>query len=119
MTGTTTDRQDTEIALSMLGKQVDRLADKVETLTTLVGNLHADAREALALSYAACDSDVRLAFVLRTILSILDKRSRIFPEDLQFAYIILKADIELREADARIEQSVAGFLAESDSQGAQ
>ncbi len=113
VTETAADREDADKALSLLSQRVDRLADKTEKLTSLVGSLHTDAREALALGYAACESDVRLAFALHRVLSILDKWSRTLPSDLRLSEEILQADTELRQADQQIEQSVARFLADA------
>ena len=111
MTEAATDREDTAAALLALARRVDRLADKVETLTALVGRLRADSREALALSYAACESDVRLVVVLRTLLSVVANRGKFFPENLKFSEVIEQADTDLRMADTEIERSVATFLA--------
>ena len=119
MTEAATDREDTTAALSALERRVDRLADKVETLTALVGRLHADSREALALSYAACESDVRLVVVLRTLLSVVANRGQFFPENLKFSEIIEQADADLRMADTEIERSVATFLAAAKGPDAQ
>ncbi len=112
MTEAATERKDTDLALSALARRVDRIAERVETLIALVGRLHTDSREALALGFAACESDLHLVVVLRKVLSILDQRGRTLPEDLRFADVIEQADAELRIADQEIERSAAHVLGE-------
>ena len=97
MTEATAEREDTDLALSVLARKVERIGER---------------GEALALSFAAYEFDLHLVVVLRKVLSILDQRGRMLPEELRFADVIEQADAELRIADQEIERSAARVLGE-------
>lgn len=108
-----TEHELAERGQAALAERIDRLSGRVDQLTALVRNLHEDAREALALSYAACESDVRMAFAMRQLVAVLDKWSRTVPEALRHNEELIEIDRSLRETQRHIEQSAADTLAEA------